>query len=660
MCGFVGVVQIEEDPLDPVVLRRMTDVQRHRGPDDQGFALFSLGRGEARAFDRSAIDGAPRTFSGGLGFNRLSILDLSANGHQPMASEDGKVQIVFNGEIYNAFDHRPDLEASGFHFRSRTDTEVILYLYEKHGLDGALARLNGMFAICLVDLRRRSLVLARDRLGIKPLYWTHTGGALLFSSEIKSFLEHPSFRAELDPDRLDEHFAFRYCAGDRTILRGVRQLEPGCVLTLRNGEPVVRRYWTPPANEPGVHVPMREAVDRVEELLQESVKRQLQSDVRVGCQLSGGIDSSLVNLFAAREAGGRMEAFSVVFDDARLSEEPWVDEAAQRAGVRSHKFTLAGDYVLDHLARTTWHLDLPLNHPNSVGIYFLSESARPFVTVLLSGEGADELFGGYIRFLYARLQPLLRAAWPCASRLPVLGRQVRRRFDGLAGSDPVEWFIRDSFFQSLDGLRALRPGGRFDRMIAERRGVFEEGGGDYLSSCFRYELRTFLVDLLVRQDKMTMAHSMENRVPFLDHELVEYVQRLPRELLVRARPTLGRFRMRTTKVLLKALARRSFPDRFVFRPKSGFRLPLSTIFGTPVFRQWMCDELLPSIRARGVVEPDAVERGWRAAQAGDAREAESVWTSVAFEVWASQFLDGRRPASEPVRAPKRADGPSAG
>ena len=639
MCGIAGFVNLAGAPADVAVLRRMSDVQRHRGPDDQGLRLFSLSEGRSVAVrpgetpDSAGLEGA-------LGFNRLKILDLSDCGHQPMVNADGSIIIAFNGEIYNAFDYKPELESAGFRFRSHTDTEVILYLYEKYGLDGMLSRLNGMFAIVIVDLRHGEIHIARDHFGIKPFYWTQLGSVVLFASEAKAFLSHPEFRAALNVARLDEYLAFRFVAGGDSLLDGVNQLPPGsCVRITRSGV-TRRRYWQAD-DAPRRAMSDAEAVDRLDQLLRASVKAQLLSDVKVGCQLSGGIDSSLVSVFARTHFAAEMEAFSIVFDDARYTEEEWIAQAAAAAQAVSHRFTFTDDFFFDTLDRATWHMDQPMGHPNSLGIWLLARESRPRVTVLLSGEGADEVFGGYTRFFYAGLHPAV-APWTLALRhLPGVGPRLARQF----GADPVASFIAASQFQRPEALAQVRPGADLEPVMERRREIFAEGHGDHLANCTRYEMQTYLVDLLVRQDKMTMAHSLENRVPFLDRDLVAFARQAPARTLVSPRFVRPRARMRGTKVMLKNLARRSFDDRFVYRAKSGFSLPLADYMADRRFAALMEERLLPGMHRRGLVNAAAVRRQWQGLAGQGQGAAESVWIAVAFELWAQQFLDSP-PATE--------------
>jgi asparagine synthase (glutamine-hydrolysing) len=632
MCGIAGFFNLDRAPVDAGIVSAMTDAIRHRGPDDQGFRLFSLAsRSSADMVNRQRPAGV---FEGALGFNRLKILDLSERGHQPMSNADGTVILAFNGEIYNAFDYKPELEAAGYCFRSRTDTEVILYLYERYGLDGMLNRLNGMFAIVIVDLRSSEVHIARDHFGIKPMYWAVAGKSVLFASEAKSFLCHPAFHARIVDERVDEYLAFRYIAGDDSLLEGVNQLRPGWCLRITPDGVSTRRYWQLPEAR-REEVQDHEAMQTLEQLLRTSVKSQLLSDVKVGCQFSGGIDSSIVSVFARTHFDADMDTFSVVFDDPRYTEERWMQQAGKVMRAVNHRFTFTSDYFLDTIAKASWHMDQPMGHPNSVGIWLLAQGAHEFVTVLLSGEGADEVFGGYTRFYYANLRPKVTPWLPLLRLVPGLGPRLMRQFGGDAADD----FILASLFHQPAEIAALRPHAQFETVRARRHELFAEGQGDHLSNCLRYEMQTYLVDLLVRQDKMTMAHSMENRVPFLDRNLVDFSRRLPARLLASDTVALTDSRMRGTKVILKRLAAQVFSDEFVYRPKSGFSLPLSQFFRTPRFEEMMEDQLLPGMRGRGLVDADVVRARWTNLADQDQGGSESVWIAVALELWAQQFVD---------------------
>lgn len=595
MCGIAGFVNLDGAPAQAGVLTAMLRAIRHRGPDDRGELRLSLRDGAIRRDAATTADAA-------IGFHRLSILDLSAHGHQPMVNPSGTIAIALNGEIYNAFDYKRELEGHGYRFRSGTDTEVLLYLYERYGIEEMLQRLNGMFALVIADLRARVVHLARDHFGIKPLYWTQAGHSVLFASEAKAFLEHPAFTPAIDEALVDEQLAFRYVAGEGSLLKGVRQLRPGHRLTITPDGVTTTRYWSIPDGIGNTAISRADAIDRLDQLMHGSVAAQLRSDVKVGCQLSGGIDSSLVTAFAGSQVGGGMDAFSVVFEDPKFSEDPWIEQAAAAANADSHRVMFSETSFTGQLQRATWHMDQPISHPNSLALWLLARHSRQQVTVLLSGEGADEVFGGYSRFVTAPLKSATA-------------------------------FIQSTQFQPASKLARMRPGADLSSVLARRVALFDEGGGDHLSNCLKYEMQTFLVDLLVRQDKMTMAHGVENRVPFLDLRVVEFARTLPAEHLVGDSP-------QATKIVVKDLARRVFNDAFVDRAKNAFNLPLSQYFRSESFTALMEDQLLPGMKQRGLVNESAVRELWRRSLSAPAL-TEPFWIPVALELWAQQFVDGR-------------------
>ena len=602
MCGIAGFVNLDGAPADASVLGAMTDMLRHRGPDDRGTLCLSL-RG-----------GIPDT---ALGFHRLNILDLSVRGHQPMTSPDGSTALLFNGAIYDAFDYKAELERDGYRFRTGTDTEVILALYERLGLERMLERLNGMFAIVIADTRRGAVHLLRDRVGIKPLYWAQRGATVLFASEAKAFLAYPTFRAEIDPAEVDELLAFRYVAGEASLLKGVRQVQPGHRLTITPDGVREARYWSIPDHPEKLRLSREDAVDRLDHLLGRSVQSQLRSDVDVGCQLSGGVDSSLVTVMARARHSADLSAFSIVFDEPQFSEERWILAAAATARVDSHRFVFDEAAFIGALDAASWHMDQPIGHPNSLALWLLARRSREHATVLLSGEGADELFGGYARVSDAHAA----ANGSCQPRV----------------HDLVDTFIRASQFHSEARLSKLRPAANLRPAIEKRRSLFQEGHADHLSNCLKYDMRTHLVDLLARQDKMTMAHGVENRVPFLDRQVLEFARALPAEHLVApSAPSGGP----GTKIVVKELARRSFDAAFVYRRKSAFNLPLGQYFRSGAFVALMEDRLLPGMASRGLVDVSVVRRWWRRALSAPST-TEGFWTPVALELWAQQFIDGR-------------------
>jgi asparagine synthase (glutamine-hydrolysing) len=605
MCGIAGFVNLDGAPADSAVLGAMTDTIRHRGRDDRGTLSLSL-RG-----------GIPDT---ALGFHRLTTLDLSARGHQPMTSPDGSIALLFNGECFDAGDWKAELEGAGYRFRTGTDTEVVLALYEHEGLERMLERLTGMFAIVIADTRCGAVHLVRDGVGIKPLYWAQCGRTILFASEAKAFLAHPEFRAEIDPAEVDELLAFRYVAGEASLLNGVRLVAPGHRLTITPGGVTQARYWSIPDDPEKLRVSREDAVDRLGNLLGRSVQSQLRSDVNLGCQLSGGVDSSLVAVLASAHHAATLNTFSIIFAEPRFSEEPWILEAAAAARAASHRFMFDEAAFMGALDAASWHMDQPISHPNSLALWVLARRSRDLATVLLTGEGADELFGGYTRVYDAHM--------------------ASADSDRPSVKDPVDTFIRASQFHAEPRLSKLRPGAALGPAIEKRRTLFHEGRGDHLSKCLKYDMRTHLVDLLVRQDKMTMAHGVESRVPFLDRRVIEFARALPAEHLVKPLPDGAP----GTKLVVKALAMRSFPPAFVNRRKSAFNLPLAQYFRSGAFVALMEDRLLPGMASRGLVDVSVVRRWWRRALSAPST-TEGFWIPVALELWAQQFIDRRGQAA---------------
>jgi asparagine synthase (glutamine-hydrolysing) len=634
MCGITGYIELGGRPLkDSSTILDMLKVQKHRGPDDSGARAFNLRSGISEELETGAPRPVGSGFDGILGFNRLSILDLSRNGHQPMASPDEKVLLTLNGEIYNAFDFQAELEAWGYRFKSTSDTEIVLALYLKYGFEGMLQRLNGMFAMVIADLGRKELFVTRDRFGIKPMYYVSTDRLFAFSSELKSFSYLDGFGYRLDENRLDEFLLFRNTLRG-TLFRGVESLDPGHYLVYRPGhEPVIQRYFSPDQYR-RTRIPDG-ALDtygrRMEEWLSKSVRSQLMSDVKLGCQLSGGIDSSLVTWLANRNSQkGSFESVSIVFDDPRFSEEQYIDRVSKNLSITSHKFLLDSGYYLDHIGRATWHLEYPLNHPNTIGIYKLSQRAREYVTVLLSGEGADEVFGGYSRF-YSLSYPY---------QMRRLLHQFRKNL-GHPG-DLLDYF--DQEYRSVMATAFMTPGMAatlrrdFSKKFAtlERRSLYRSLEGSLFDRQVKYEMLAYLPDLLIRQDKMSMAHSIENRVPFLDNEVVENAFTVPEQYLLLKESPEGR---NTEKYLLKKMTEATFGKDFAFRNKMGFGIPVREFFLDPRFREYLNDEVSPGIRQRGIFEHGPVS-GWLADVHNlKYNELEALWVMVSFEIWAGIYLD---------------------
>jgi asparagine synthase (glutamine-hydrolysing) len=634
MCGIAGYINIDSKPIkDSSSIISMLKVQKHRGPDDSGIRAFSLISGKSSDLTVREPQTLNGLFEGVLGFNRLSILDLSSNGHQPMLSPDCKIMLTLNGEIYNAFDYQHELVEWGYKFKSTSDTEIVLALYLRYGFEGMLSRLNGMFAIVIADLTKGEIFITRDRFGIKPMYYILTGRTFAFSSELKSFKFIENFNFRFAEDQINEYLLFRNNLHG-TLFKEIQSLQPGHYLsfTLEKGI-VIKRYFDINNLKRSVEIPgdLDSYGKMLEGWLSKSVQSQLMSDVKLGCQLSGGIDSSLVTWLANRNSTkGNFEAVSITFNDKRFNEEKYINRVTEKLGIASHKFLLDSDYYFENIEKATWHLEAPINHPNTVAIYKLSQKAREYVTVLLSGEGADEVFGGYGRFydLSFPFRPRqllhevkknlsnpngladyfdheLRAVMATAFITPVLAKMLLKEFNAKKATEG-----RTALYNSLSGSL-------FDRQV-------------------KYEMLSYLPDLLIRQDKMSMAHSIENRVPFLDNEVVENSFTIPEKFLLLRKSPEG---FNTEKYLLKKMTADTFGVDFAFREKMGFGIPVREFFLNEKFIEYLNYKILPGIKCRGLFNNQLIS-GW-VSDLGKLKydQLEALWVMVSFEIWASVYLD---------------------
>jgi asparagine synthase (glutamine-hydrolysing) len=631
MCGFAGYAS-RNGGLSLDIIREMLRLQKHRGPNDQGIVgVVDEGRRieDVTRSDSHDLKDAQWLF----GFNRLSILDLSYNGHQPMVSRERDVLLMLNGEVYNAFNFKHELEERGARFRSTTDTEVILELYLSFGLQDTLKRLNGMFAIAIFDLRLQKLFLARDRFGVKPLYVAKTHNSLAFASEIKSFKAIKEINFQLAAESIDEFLLFRNLINE-TLFQNIENIAPGMVWEIDETTSIkksrffdIQSYTTRPhAND---------AIDEIERSLRQSVKSQLAADVVVGSQLSGGIDSSLVTLFAMQQGKkDHLITVSIVPDDPIYSEEHWIDAAAETSGVTAFKFPLDAKYYLSVFDRVIWHFEHPLNHPNTVGIFLLAEKAKSHLTVLLSGEGADEVLGGYDRFLNT-----ISTIESFKSSLRIMRDYPQR--------DPFSYInlafgarrqILGSAFSSLRDLLHIRPEFNIARAMQKRQDIWSQFSGDPFLRQRKFEIATYLPDLLMRQDKMCMAHSIENRVPFLDNEFVEFAMTLP------ANHVLCHNGIAQTKHILKRIAARHFSPKFAFRDKVGFSVPIRRYIDTKEFRERWFSEWSPRLSLRGIFQTDSIDRWAKEPYLATNNQLGLLWQIAGFESWAHQFLDKAGPS----------------
>lgn len=634
MCGITGYININNNPVtDTGIILQMLSVQKHRGPDDSGIHAFNLSNASSLELPTREPVNINGNFNALIGFNRLSILDLSLKGHQPMLSNDNMVLLALNGEIYNAFDIKPELENDGYVFKSKTDTEVVLALFLKEGFNKMISRLNGMFAIVLADLRTGTLYIARDRFGIKPIYYIYNNHILAFSSEIKSFFYLDGFNYELDEEKLDEYLLFRNTV-EGTLYKGIQSLPPGSIISYVHGSGLKSfRYFDINDYNRNNIINGTEEVYRskIELLLARSVESQLMSDVKLGCQLSGGVDSSIVTWFANKTAKrGQFESVSVVFNDKRVNEEPYIDRVTDQLGIVSHKFSLTSHYYLENIEKATWHFEAPINHPNTIGIYLLSQRAKEYVTVLLSGEGADEVFGGYPRY-YDVCHPYMNIRFA-----GIIRRKLRDPHELLKYLNPDSRTVMATAFISPANAKSLISSFNLKKATEQRFSLYKGLKGSLFTRQVKYEILSYLPDLLIRQDKMSMAHSIENRVPFLDNDVVAGAFDIPEKFLLK------RYSFKQTnteKYLLKKIASNIFGENFAFRDKMGFSIPLKEFFSDKRFLEFLYDQVLPGIRSRGIMDHDKVVNWMNKLPDISYHQLESLWIALSFEIWASTYLD---------------------
>jgi len=607
----------------------------HRGPDDQGVH----------------VEGPI-----GLGANRLSIIDI-VGGHQPLSNEDGSIWIVLNGEIYNHHALRKRLEARGHSFRTRCDTETIVHLYEEHGRD-CVQHLSGMFAFAIWDGNKRILFIARDRLGIKPLYYSLRPKRFLFGSEIKVLMAHPELSPEFDAAALPEYLAFGYLSGGETFYKGVHKVMPGCWIELGvEGELQTENYWDVCNIAGNFQGGEAECVGEYRRLLENAVESHLMSDVPLGVFLSGGVDSAVVAAMAARASRSAIQTFSVGYQEQPFSELENARTVATHLKSTHHEIQVSREQFFDALPLLIWHEDEPITWPSSVALYFVARLAREHVKVVLTGEGSDETLAGYSRYAFTLrnagfsklyeeaipefLKRLLReiistSGWVSAE----LRRKLLHTFLAVEGNSWKSFYF-DNFFSAFnendqsglftDSIRRQLAGGNGYRHVLDHWG---QAPGTLLKRMLFTDIKTYLVELLMKQDSMSMAASIESRVPFLDHQLVEFALSIPWEFQVKGM---------AGKHVLKKAVENLLPKRVIYRKKRGFPTP---------WEHWLAGAQFPKIAEilsedrtldRGYFQPDAVEALLRDHNAGRYDHQNRIWRLLTLELWFRACIDGERP-----------------
>ncbi|MBI3268219.1 MAG: asparagine synthase (glutamine-hydrolyzing) [Planctomycetes bacterium] len=627
MCGIAGLVYTQDDlQVEEALLHRMHGTLRHRGPDSDGFYI-SPGK------------------KAGLGFQRLSIIDLTT-GQQPLSNEDGTIWVVFNGEIYNYQELRKSLVTKGHVFKTNTDTEVIVHLYEDQG-SACVHYLRGMFALAVWDDRNQELVLARDRLGKKPLVYAMDPRGIFFGSEIKSILEVPGIPRTVDPVALDHYLSYQYVPAPLTMFKGISKLPPGHFLVYRGGQVHSYRYWYPaPAR-----VQMTSFQDWCDEAFSrifEAVKVRLVSDVPLGAFLSGGIDSSIVTGLMSLATNAPVKTFSIGFEEEDYSELPYARLVAQHFKTDHHEFIVKPDAV-SVLPKLVWHYNEPFADSSAIPTYYLAKMTREHVTVALSGDAGDECFGGYSRYLaakFARYCDLLpafarrgMAAGVRACLAAVLSRETRSRkryrfLRHLHRSPARRYFEWISVFETDEKAALAADGDPFLREYTPA--LLEEAfkGSpvrDLVGRTAFADLLTYLpYDLLVKMDIATMANSLEARSPFLDHYVVEFAL---------AVPSSHKISWGTTKFILKKAFASLLPKEVLERPKMGFGVPIGRWFRGDL-KEMLRDHLLDGrARGRGYFRPESVEALLERHLSGAADESHKLWALLVFELWHRMFLD---------------------
>ncbi len=607
----------------------------HRGPDDDGFFV------EANV---------------GLAMRRLSIIDVKT-GHQPLTNEDERIWIVYNGEIYNHQQLRADLEAKGHRYRTKSDTETIVHLYEEYGPD-CVQHLRGMFAFAIWDRRVRKLFVARDRLGIKPLYYLFDEKKFLFGSEIKTILAYPGVRAEFNPATIAEYLAFGYVSGEATMFRGIKKLLPGHTLELNErGELNIQPYWDMPFGEAGERRSREYYVKTYRELLEQCVESHLMSDVPLGVFLSGGLDSSAVAALTTKIRKEPIETFAVGYGEDAFSELPYARQVADHISSKHHEVRLSREEFFDNLPRLIWHEDEPIVWPSSISLYSVARLARERVTVVLTGEGSDETLAGYTRYAWtlmnSRMDGFYRSVTPAFLRNLVrkgiaagpLGATLHRKLEHtFLVRDGASWpsFYFDNFYSAFSEQEEADLLTDSARQAAQNAyagcmAYWEHSSGDLLHRLLYTDIKTYLVELLMKQDQMSMAASIESRVPFLDHILVEFTASIPAEYSIKGL---------AGKHILKEAVEDLLPHSIIYRKKMGFPTPWAYWLAGPQLNDLESMLLEPRALERNLFKPESIKRLFAEHRARRRDHGNRIWRLLNLETWMRVFMDGEIPAQD--------------
>lgn len=633
MCGIIGFLTTKpEDIPDRELLRTMRETLAHRGPDEKG------------EYVRSIDDRGPFVF---FGHRRLSIIDLSG-GHQPLSNEDGTVWVLLNGEIYNFQELREALEKRGHRFQTRSDTEVVAHGYEEFG-ENCFERFNGMFAIAIWDEKKKKLLLGRDRLGKKPLYYSLIGQTFLFGSELKAIMAYPHFERKIDPLSLMKYLFYEFIPSPHTIFQEAKKLPAASYLIWDQERKVTRQYWTPfHRNEQDEGFSEKEAEDRMMALLRKAVKCRLISDVPLGVFLSGGIDSSMITALAQKEHSGKVKTFSISFEDPSFDESKYALLASRHIGTNHYEKRMTPENLLDLVPKLPDMLDEPMADASIIPTYLLSQFTRERVTVALGGDGGDELFAGYPTYLahqvanrYERvLEPLQPTLAFLGNLLPVSDAnisfdfKVKKFLSGIGFRDGIRNYVwLGSFsFSELPEVLSFEISSQFDRTrLVEEISFYEKGfpWKNRIGLLQYLDLKLYLQEsILVKVDRASMASSLEVRAPFLDHELVEFVMGLPSSLKLKGF---------TSKYLLKKSAEPYLPDEIIKRKKKGFGVPIAKWVKGPL-KEMAMDLLSPGrLKTEGFLNSQYVEKLLQDHLMNKKDNRKQLWTLLVWELWVNRY-----------------------
>ncbi len=622
MCGICGVYNMQsEEPVLQGLIEQMVELVAHRGPDDRGVYL----------------DG-----NLGLGFTRLSIIDLDG-GHQPMCNETEDIWIVFNGEIWNFKTLRQELLEKGHHFRTNSDTETIVHAYEEYGVD-CIGHLHGMFGLAIWDQPRKRLLLARDRVGKKPLYYTCVDGNLIFASEIKSLLRHPRVKREVDVQALADFLSVRYVPGPATLFANIYKVLPGHWLLCENGAMREECYWDFTFGEREEEHSVEMYLEGIQRHITRAVQERMMADVPLGAMLSGGVDSSIITGVMSQLTAKPVKTFAVGFDVPGFSELPYARLVSEHFGTEHHELVVQGSDLTKYWPLLTWHRDEPVSEPSDLGVYLISKLAREHVKVVLSGEGGDELFAGYPKYIVDRIAKyyhLLPAGMrdgmitPLLSRLPYSLRKLKMAGRVLSEPAPQRWM---SWFGVFNGQlkndllsENTKASVDNDASRAFQRWLEHNQQPDNLSSMLYLDTKIWLPDnLLMKGDKMTMAASLESRLPLLDHKLIEYAASIPSHMKVKPFQA---------KYLLKRAYADFLPRPILTRKKMGFNVPNGVWFREG--QRYIITQLLLSERARsrGFLNNECVATILRDHLEGRTQYTNQLFILASLELWFRVFID---------------------